>query len=102
MYGNFTRVNRQGADKIRVEGWLVWETGDTKADLTISVSQGNSTVSGPKTVTPSQNPTNWEVVISDSGHPILPGIAAGEADAVVFNGSGTKDSNWVANPIPVN
>ena len=44
MNGNFDRVNLHGDDKIKVEGWLSWDPGDQKADLSIAVTQG--TVSG--------------------------------------------------------
>ena|SRR5690242_21350590 len=108
MYGNFSRANRQNDDqRLKVEGWLVWEPGDVRTELTITVTQG--TTSGhSETVTVErtgdQDPDRWEaeVVPANGSGPWAKGTAAGLAGASTARQSGDPvASSWNAGPLHV-
>jgi hypothetical protein len=97
--GNFTRVNRQGASKIKVEGWLAWDAGDEGADLSIAVTQNAVTVSGSKHFENGED--TWDIVIELDGGTFSEGFASGLAGAVVATSNGSATQNWYSGPIPV-
>ena len=101
MNGNFTRLNRQdGGQKLEVEGWLVWDQGDTGASLTITVTQGTlSASSSPVTVSP--NDDAWKVTVSANGSQFARGVAAGIAGATVQTSGGSSDQSWISGPLQV-
>ncbi len=99
MNGNFDRVNLQGDDKIKVEGWLSWDPGDQKADLSIAVTQGTVTASKPKTVTVGE--TTWDVVIDVAKDSFSKGTASGQAGAIVTTQAGSASQSWQSAPIQV-
>jgi hypothetical protein len=98
--GNFDRVNLQGHDKIKVEGWLDWDEGDEHAQLSIAVSQNGATALGSTTVTNGE--TDWNVVIDVAEDAFSKGFASGQAAAVVTAISGSSSQGWVSGPIRVN
>jgi hypothetical protein len=100
MNGNFIRVNRQGADKIKVEGWLTWDAGDEAADLTITVTQNAVTASGSGHFTADDD--TWDIEIELNGNTFSRGTASGLAGAVVTTTHGSTSQNWLSLPIPVN
>lgn len=100
MNGNFSRVNRQGDDKITVEGWLSWDPGDEEADLSIAVAQNAVTASGSGHF--KRGDATWDIEIELNGGRFSEGFASGIAGAVVTTTSGSASQNWVSQPIPVN
>ena len=100
MNGNFTRVNRQGSDKIKVEGWLSWDPGDQRTQLSVAVTQNAVTASGSGAFT--TNDSTWAIEIQLNGNQFNQGFASGLAGAVVTTGGGSASQSWVSGPIPVN
>jgi hypothetical protein len=100
MNGNFDRVNLQGHDKIKVEGWLEWDEGDEQALLSIAVRQNGATALGSTTVT--LGDATWDVEIDVAEDAFSKGFASGQAAAVVTANSGSSSQGWVSGPIRVN
>lgn len=100
MNGNFDRVNLQGDDKIRVEGWLTWDPGDKDAQLSIALTQNGVTALGSTTVTRTEE--TWDVDIDVTKGAFSAGVASGLAAAVVTTTNGSATQNWRSGPIRVN
>jgi hypothetical protein len=98
--GNFNRVNRQGDDKITVEGWLSWDPPDRDAQLSIAVTQDDVTVSGSGHV--QKGDKTWKIEIQLNGDTFTEGFASGLAAAVVRTTIGSTSQNWQSGPIEVN
>ena|SRR5690349_2816682 len=110
MFGNFYEANRQNSgSQLDVRGWLVWETGDTSADLTIAVSQGPTSGTAPtQTVTPQThpstptNPAKWQATVpAANGSPFVQGDGAGLAGTIIHNGNSSQNKSWTKNPLIV-
>jgi len=101
MNGNFTRANRRhSGHALDVEGWLVWEDGDTEATLTITITQGSVTATAaPVTVTPDDD--TWRVEVNANGSEFVQGVAAGLAGATGQTSGTSSVQSWISGPLQV-
>jgi len=100
--GNFSELNMSsGGTKLKVEGWVVWEEGDERADLSITVTQGTVTGSAPATATKPDDTWQAEIVLNGSGQTWSKGIAFGQAGAIVRTSAAPAAQSWNSGPLQV-
>jgi hypothetical protein len=100
--GNFNELNLSGGGtKLKVKGWVVWEAGDERADLVITVTQGTVTGSAPAAVTKTDDTWDAEIVLNGGGQIWSKGIAFGQAGAIVSTGAAATTQSWNSGPLQV-
>jgi hypothetical protein len=101
--GNFSRLQLDGGGTLTIEGWLRWQSDkEEKATLSITVTQGTTSVATTVKVTQDADPETWKATIANVA--LQEGaVASGQAGGTVTleDKSTVAVTPWTSTPLRV-